>query len=134
MVALDAGELDTEQFEIKLREQMERLSSPFHKGIVRKNTELIISNMKMLSEQILKNDINELIMNDSSILKMSLDKEFTRRILFTARNMSKYIHWDNDVVYDLMVDALHAHRIVLGPVGQDWLRRQVAQYQRFLYG
>ena len=130
---MNVAEVDTEPFEIKLREQMERMSSPFYRGIVKKNTELIISNMKVISEQIMKHDVNELVDNNVSILRMALDKEFPRRILFTARNMSDYILWDNDVIYDLTIDALFKHRINLGPLGQNWLRKQIEAFRLFLY-
>jgi len=126
-------EVDTKPFEVKLREQMERMSSPFYRNIVKRNTELIINNMKIISDQIMKHDVNELVDNNVSILLMALDREFPKRILFTARNMRNYILWDNDVIYDLTIDALHKHKIGLGPKGQRWLRRQIESFRLFLY-
>lgn len=120
-------------FDVKFREQMTRMTSPFDRGIMKKNTELILSNMRLLSDQIAKVDPKELVVKNANVLKMVLSDKKAARILLAARKMRKYIVWDNNMIYDLTVHALKNHRIIFGPKGQRWLRRQVESFERFLY-
>lgn len=122
------------QFEARFREQMARLSSPFDRGIMQKNTQLILDNMRLISDIIVKVDARELVAEDANILVMALENDTAKRILLAARGMNKYFFWDNEIIYDITVDGLLEHQIVLGPKGQAWLKREIQRFQRFLCG
>lgn len=122
------------QFEARFREQMAKLSSPFDRGIMQKNTQLILNNMRLISNIIVKVDARELVAEDANILAMALENDTAKRILLAARGMNKYFFWDNEIIYDMTVDGLREHQIVLGPKGQDWLKREIRRFQRFLCG
>jgi len=122
------------QFEARFREHMASLSSPFDRGIMQRNTQLILDNMRLISDIIVKVDARELVAEDANILAMALTNDTAKRILLAARGMNKYFFWDNDIIYDITVDGLQEHRIVLGPKGQAWLKREIQRFQRFLCG
>jgi len=122
------------QFEARFREQMDSLSTPFDRGIMKKNTELILDNMRLISDIIVKFDARELVAKNANILAMALTNDTAKRILLAARGMKKYFFWHNDTIYDMTVSALWEHGIVLGPKGQAWLKREIQRFQRFLCG
>ena len=122
------------QFEIRFREQMATLSSPFSRGIMQKNTQIILDNMRLISDIIIQVDARELVAEDANILAMALTNDTAKRILLAARGMNKYFYWDNEIIYDMTVSALLEHRIALGPKGQAWLMREIQRFQRFLCG
>lgn len=122
------------QFEARFREQMASLSSPFDRGIMQRNTQLILGNMRLISGIIIKFDARELVAKNANILAMALTNDTAKRILLAARGMKKYFFWDNTTIYDMTVSTLQENRIVLGPKGQAWLMREIQRFQRFLCG
>ena len=122
-----------DEFARRFREQMMKLASPFDRGIMQKNTDLILRNMRLISEIISRYDVRELVNKNVNILKMALDNPSSRRILLAARKLSKYIYWDNDVIYQITTDVLREkHGIIFGPKGRVWLRRNIEMFRQWL--
>lgn len=120
-------------FEDRFRKKMMEMSNGFEVGIMKRNTDLILSNMHLISDLIMQYDARELVSGNVSILKMALERRKPKRILLAARKMSKYICWDNEIIYDLTMDVLRRNKIFLGPKGQRWLYEQIRMFERYLY-
>ncbi|MHA1288100.1 MAG: hypothetical protein ACTSPB_11920, partial [Candidatus Thorarchaeota archaeon] len=70
-----------ESFEGRFRRQMASLSSSFDRGIMKKNTDLILRNMRMIGDLIAQYDVNELVRKNINIFAMAMNAEKPRRLL-----------------------------------------------------
>lgn len=109
------------------------MANAFDRGIMEKNTKLILNNMSMISDIILEHDVKQLIRDNTSILKMALERKYSTRILLAARKLSSYICWDNQTIYELTMEVINRNGIYLGPRGQKWLWKNIDDFRKFLY-